>query len=47
MKLINDFLKAKTPNKEIIKILVNRIEINKDKSIKIYFNFNLNEVNNG
>ena len=39
MKLINDFLKAKTPNKEIIKILVNRIEINKDKSIKIYFNF--------
>lgn len=46
MKWINEFLKSKTPEKEIIKILVNRIEINEDKTIKIYLNFNLNEVTN-
>ena len=47
MKWINEFLKSKTPEKEVIKILVNRIEVNEDKTIKIYFNFNLNEVANG
>ena len=47
IKWINEFLKSKTPEKEVIKILVNRIEVNEDKTIKIYFNFNLNEVANG
>lgn len=47
MKYINDFLEMKTPNKEVIKILVKKIEINEDKSIKIYFNFGINEGNNG
>lgn len=46
VKLINEFLNINTPEKEVIKILVNRIEINEDKTIKIYFNFKLNEVIN-
>ncbi len=44
-KYINEFLKAKNPNKELLKTFINRIEIYKDKSVKIFFNFNLNEVN--
>ena len=47
MKWINEFLKSKTPEKEVLKILVNRIEVYEDKSIKIFLNFNLNEVENG
>ncbi len=47
MKYINNFLKAKNPDKEMLKTLINKIEINEDKTIKIFFNFNLNEENNG
>lgn len=47
MKWINEFLKSKTPEKEVLKILVNRIEVYEDKTIKIFLNFNLNEVENG
>lgn len=47
MKKINDFLKAKKPDKQMIKTLVNRIEVNEDKTIKIFFNFNINEADNG
>ena len=43
MKKINEFLKAKSPNKEMIKTLVNKIEISEDKKVKIFFNFNINE----
>lgn len=45
--LINEFLKLKKPYKQILNILVNRIEVNEDKTIKIYFNFNLGEEGNG
>ena len=43
-ELINDFLKVKIPDKQVIEKLVNKIEINEDKSIKIFFNFNINEA---
>lgn len=43
-KLINDFLMVKNPDKQMIQKLVNKIEINEDKSIKIFFNFNVNEA---
>lgn len=43
-ELINDFLKVKIPDKRMIEKLVNKIEINEDKSIKIFFNFNINEA---
>lgn len=43
MKYINDFLKANNPDKAMISSLINKIEINEDKSIKIFFNFNLTE----
>ena len=48
MKLdyINEFLKSKTPSKEIIKIFINKIEIFENKNIKIHFNFNLDGVSN-
>lgn len=46
MDLINEFLKLKVPEKEVLKILVNRIEVHEDKTIKIFFNFNLNEGEN-
>ena len=45
-KYINNFLNAKNPTKEMIKTLVNRIEISEDKQVKIFFNFNVNEVTN-
>ena len=41
-KMINDFLKMKNPNKQIIKDTINKITIDKNKKVKIYFNFNLN-----
>ena len=47
MKIINDFLKVKNPNKQMIRTLINKVEISEDKSIKIFFNFNVNEVNDG
>lgn len=46
-KWIDEFLKSKKPEKEVIRVLVNRIEVAEDKSIKLYFNFNFNEVVNG
>ena len=42
-KYINNFLKAKNPSKEVIKTLVNKIEIKEDKSVKIFFNFKLED----
>ena len=47
MKIINEFLKVKQPNKQMIRTLINKVEISEDKSIKIFFNFNVNEANDG
>ncbi len=38
---IDQFLNAKNFDKEILKILIHKIEIQEDKSVKICFNFNL------
>ena len=43
-QFINDFLKEDKPNKEVFKTLINRIEVFEDKTIKIHYNFNINEV---
>jgi len=44
-KYIHDFLETKSFDKEIIKMLVNKIEIKEDKTVSIFFNFSLNGVN--
>lgn len=46
LKWINEFLKFEILDKKIIKMLIDKIEINQDKSIKIWFNFNLEQVSN-
>lgn len=39
------FLKLENPNPELIKIIINRIEIHQDKQIDIILNFKrLNEI---
>ena len=38
-KLVNDFLKLEKPTPEIMKVLINRIEIHQDKQVDIIFNF--------
>lgn len=43
-QFINEFLKEDKPNKEVFKTLINRIEVFEDKTIKIHYNFNINEV---
>lgn len=40
-KYIDNFLKVKSFGKEMIKTLVDKIEIKEDKTVKIFFNFNL------
>ncbi len=40
-KLINDFLKLEKPTPEIMKVLVNRIEVHQDKQVDIIFNFKI------
>ena len=46
-KLVNDFLKLEKPTPEIMKVLINRIEIHQDKQVDIIFNFKkLNTVYN-
>ena len=42
-KYISDFLNIKSPNKQMIDAFINRIEVNNDKSIKIYYNYNFGE----
>ena len=45
--LVNDFLKLEKPTPEIMKVLINRIEIHQDKQVDIIFNFKkLNTVYN-
>ena len=44
-RIVNDFLKLENPTPELIKIIINRIEIHQDKQIDIIFNFKrLNEI---
>lgn len=38
-KLVTDFLKLKEPTPEIMKVIINRIEIHQDKQVDILFNF--------
>ena len=45
-KIVSDFLKLENPTPEIMKVIINRIEIHKDKQVDIIFNFNkLNNIN--
>lgn len=44
-KYIDDFLKVKSFDKEMIKTFVNKIEIKEDKTVSIFFNFSLNGGN--
>lgn len=38
-KLLNDFLKLEKLTPEIMKVLINKIEIHQDKQVDLYFNF--------
>ena len=38
-KNVNDFLKLEKPTPELMKVIINRIEIHQDKQIDIIFNF--------
>ena len=38
-KLVKEFLKLKDPTPEVMKVIVNRIEIHQDKQVDLYFNF--------
>ena len=38
-KLVNDFLKLEKPTPEMMKVLINRIEVHQDKQVDITFNF--------
>ena len=38
-KLVNDFLKLEKPTPEIMRVLINKIEIHQDKQVDLYFNF--------
>lgn len=40
-KLVNDFLKLEKTTPEIMKVLVNRIEVHQDKQVDIIFNFKI------
>ena len=40
-KLVNDFLKLEKPTPEIMKVLINRIEVHQDKQVNIIFNFKM------
>ena len=43
-KMVHDFLKLEKPTPEIMKVLINRIEVHQDKQVDIIFNFK--ELNN-
>lgn len=43
-KIINDFLTLKHPNKQMLQDLINKITIDKDKNVRIYYNFNLEGI---
>ena len=41
-KLIKDFLKVRNPTKQMLALLINKITIDENKNVRIYFNFNIN-----
>lgn len=44
-KIVKEFLKLEKPTPEIMKVIINRIEIHQDKQVDIYFNFKtLNKI---
>ena len=44
-ELVKEFLELKKPTPEVMKVIINRIEIHQDKQVDIYFNFKkLNEL---
>ena len=38
-KLVKEFLKLEKPTPEIMRVLINRIEIHQDKQVDLIFNF--------
>ena len=42
-KVINNFLQMKNPTKQMMQDLINKITIDKNKNVKIYYNFNIKE----
>lgn len=38
-KIVKEFLKVEKPTHEIMKVIINKIEIHQDKQVDIYFNF--------
>ena len=45
-KIVKEFLKLEKPTPEIMRVLINRIEIHQDKQVDLYFNFKkLNKLN--
>lgn len=40
-RIVREFLKLKKPNKQMMSELIKKIEIDKDKNVLIYFNFNI------
>ncbi|MBR3897774.1 MAG: recombinase family protein [Bacilli bacterium] len=41
LKFINEYISFKKPSKELLALLINRIEIDENKKIDIYFNFKI------
>lgn len=41
-KMIKDFLKVRNPTKQMLELLINKITIDENKNVRIYFNFNIN-----
>ena len=37
--MVNEFLGLKEPTPEVMKVIINRIEIHQDKQVDLYFNF--------
>lgn len=45
-KIVKKFLKLEKPTPEIMKVIINKIEIHQDKQVDIFFNFKkLNDIN--
>ena len=40
-KLVKEFLKLENPTPELMKVLINRIEIHQDKQVDLVFNFKI------
>ena len=38
-KIVKEFLKLEKPTPEIMRVLINRIEIHQNKQVDLYFNF--------